>query len=315
MGARDAVTGIRLLVTGATGFVGRHCLPLLSRPGVAVHATTRSAAGPVGSGVTWHSIDLLDPAAGAAIIERIQPTHLLHLAWDVPPGAWAHAPAHLEWTVAGLALLRAFIDAGGQRAVCAGSCAEYDWRCGVCSEETTPTTPATLYGASKRALGLLAESYARVAGASLAWARIFFVYGPHEPEGRLVPTVVRSLLAGDVAPCTDGTQRRDFLYVGDVADALVWLLWSDAAGTFNIGSGDAVAVRDVALRIAGKLGGRHLLAFGARRSADDEPALVAADITRLRAIGWAPRHTLDSGLDSTIAWWRTAIARQEAGSR
>ncbi len=307
------MTGTRLLVTGASGFVGRHCLPLLARPGLAVHATTRSSPGLPYPGVTWHALDLRDPAAAAAIVERVQPTHLLHLAWDVAPGAWAHSPAHVDWAVSGLALLRAFIDAGGQRAVCAGSCAEDHWRPGICSEDTTPTTPATLYGASKRALGLLAESYARARGASLAWARIFFVYGPHEPDGRLVPTVVRSLLAGDVAPCTEGTQQRDFLYVGDVADALVALLWSDAAGTFNIGSGEAVAVRDLALRIAAKLGGRHLLAFGARRTADDEPALVVADIARLRGLGWAPRHTLDSGLDSTIAWWRTAIVGQEAG--
>ncbi len=305
---------IRLLVTGGTGFVGRHCLPLLARDGVAVHATTRSPAAAAGCGVTWHAVDLLDPAAAAALVAYVRPTHLLHLAWDVAPGAWAQAPGHVDWTLAGVRLLQAFVGAGGRRAVCAGSCAEYDWRWGVCSEETTPTNPATVYGASKRALGLMAGSCARAGGASLAWGRIFFVYGPHEPEGRLVSTVVRSLLAGDVAACTDGTQQRDFLYVGDVAAALVRLLWSDADGAFNIGSGEAVAVRDVALRIADKLGGRHLLAFGARRSAEAEPPLVAADTHRLRALGWAPTHTLDSGLDATIAWWRTAVARQEAGS-
>jgi nucleoside-diphosphate-sugar epimerase len=302
---------MRVLLTGATGFLGRHCLPLLLDRGVEVHATTRGPRQPEGTGVTWHQADLLDDQAVRAVVADVSPSHLVHLAWDVTPGAWADAPAHMDWTAASLTLLRAFSDAGGQRAVFAGSCAEYDWSQGLCSEDGR-TVPATLYGASKRALGLIAESYAARAGVSLAWARVFFVYGPHEPAGRLVPTVARAMLTGNIAECTSGTQCRDFLYVGDVARALTTLLWHEAVGPFNVGSGRATAVRDIVLTIADKLNGRHLVAFGAR-SAAGEPPVVTADIARLNALGWSPQYTLEAGLDQTIDWWRAVLAAESAG--
>src|SRR5215207_5082472 len=92
---------------------------------------------------------------------------------------------------ASLALLRAFAAAGGRRAVVAGTSAEYDWHAvgRRCHERRTPLRPATLYGAAKHALHTAAAPYAEQVGFELAWGRVFFVYGPWEPEGRLVPSV------------------------------------------------------------------------------------------------------------------------------
>src|SRR5205085_8625551 len=123
------------------------------------------------------------------------------------------APENVRWVEASLALLRAFAEAGGRRAVLAGTCAEYDWGAGdeVLNERNTPLRPDTLYGAAKHGLHVVGAAQAAQVGFELAWGRVFFLYGPGEAPGRLVPAVARALLAGEPAKTTAGTQVRDFL--------------------------------------------------------------------------------------------------------
>jgi nucleoside-diphosphate-sugar epimerase len=239
-------------------------------------------------------------------VASVEPTHLLHFAWDATPGKYWTSVDNLGWVQSSLALVREFARAGGRRVVMAGTCAEYDWTGdGRCVEAQTPLRPATLYGTCKHALHLMLEAYAAQAGLSAAWGRVFFLYGPHEYPQRLVSSVVRHLLRGERAPCTHATQRRDILYVEDVAAAFVALLESEVTGAVNIASGEAVELRAVINRIAEKLHGHELVDFGALPAAQSEPPLLVADVTRLREeVGWQPRFTLEEGLRRTIDWWR-----------
>jgi nucleoside-diphosphate-sugar epimerase len=300
----------RVLITGGTGFIGRNCLAPLAGSADEVHAVVRSPAVPLPRGVRPHAVDLLDPQQVPALVAEVRPTHLLHLAWITTPKVYWTSPENLRWVEASLRLLRTFAEHGGRRVVVAGSCAEYGWQSGHCHETRTPLRPATLYGTCKDALRSVLEAFARQAGLSAAWGRVFFLYGPHEHPGRLVSSVVRALLAGEAAPCSPGTQRRDFLHVADVADAFVALLRSDARGAVNIASGETVAVRDVVRRVAAAVGRPDLLRLGALPGNPSEPAVLSADVTRLRGeVGWAPRFTLDEGLAHTIAWWKAQPAR------
>ena len=94
---------------------------------------------------------------------------------------------------------------------------------------------------------------------SSAWGRIFFLYAPHEYPQRLVSSVIRSLLKGEVARCSHGNQIRDFLYVQDVADGFIALLDSQVNGAVNIASGSPIALKEVIYQIAGKLNRENLI--------------------------------------------------------
>jgi nucleoside-diphosphate-sugar epimerase len=256
----------------------------------------------VRSGVSNYHADLLDPDAVQAVLADVHPTHLLHLAWDLSSYEGLH---HLDWVRASLALLRHFRRNGGRRAVLAGTCFEYEAEHGFCTEDLTPTRPSTFYGHAKSALTHLAHAFADASGLSLATARIFYVYGPHQPSGQLVPYVIESLLAGTTAKCTRGTQIRDYLHVADVAAACVALLDRDVRGAVNVGSGQPTRVRDLVYRVADELGGRDLVALGARPSSGDEPPLLLANSTRLRnEVGWEPARTLSEGIAGTVDWWK-----------
>jgi nucleoside-diphosphate-sugar epimerase len=295
----------KVLVTGASGFIGSHCLqPLIAR-GFEVHAVHARAEQLPKSSLTWHRADLLDPVALAALVRDVQPTHLLHLAWYVTPGKVIGAVANLHWTKATLELYESFVEHGGVRAVSSGSSYEYDWRYGYCTEALTPCSPDTTYGVCKQALGELISAYADIAGLSSAWARIFFVYGPREHPDRLVSSAVRSLLQEAPANCSHGEQIRDYLHAQDVADALVSILDSELRGPVNIGSGIPIALKEVVRLIGVKLDRPDLVKLGAIPARANDAPFVVADPTRLRdELGWRPSFDLDTGLDQTIAWWR-----------
>jgi nucleoside-diphosphate-sugar epimerase len=299
----------RVLVTGASGFVGRHCLPLLVDQGYEVHGLCRDPDRCSISEVSWHRGDLLQAGYAGELMRQLRPQFLLHLAWYSVPGEFWEARENLDWLRASLELLSAFRENGGGRLVAAGTCAEYDWNAGECREDITPLLPATLYGMSKHALERIVHSYKAQSGLSSAWGRLFFLYGPYEHPSRLVAYVVQSLLKGEPAFCSDGLQVRDFMYVKDVASAFVSLLTSEVQGPVNIALGNPVSVREVLNEISQQTGRPDLLRLGARDSRP-EPARIWADARRLKEeVGCCPRYDLAAGIRQTIEWWRQSLNR------
>ncbi len=296
-----------MLVTGATGFVGRPTVAALAGEGFEVHALSSRLEPPAVAGVQWHRADLRSDLEVDALLADLAPEQLLHMAWEVQPGRFWDAPENLLWVERSLHLVRAFAEAGGRRAVLLGTCAEYDWsRARAPLEElTSPLTPSTLYGVAKDALRRVLTAYAEQVGFELAWGRLFFLYGPREAPGRLVSSLITSLLAGEPVATTAGAQRRDFMHVDDVAGGIAALLASGVTGPVNLASGVARTVAEVVDQIALATGRGELIERGALADRPGEPALLVADTTRLRdEVGFTQRIDLADGIADAVEWWR-----------
>jgi len=304
----------RAAITGASGLIGRQVVaPLLER-GFEVHLLARDPATleildpGIRSRCRAHRVDLLDPAATAACLTEVRPTHVAHLAWHGEHRSRWTSPANLDWAAATLRLVTAFAVAGGRRMVVVGSCAEYLWGPEPLVENKTPLAPASVYGHAKAAVHCLLEAARPELGVSLGWAHVFFCYGPGEAKGRLLHDVISGLLAGREVAVGVGEERRDLMHTEDIGRAVAMFLDSDLNGALNVASGTEIAMRDYVMKAAGLLGHPELIKFRDGVSPGSQALRVVADVTRLtKELGFRPKYDLDSGLRQTIDWYRETV--------
>lgn len=295
----------RLLVTGASGFIGRQVLHPAREAGYEVHAVRHSHPGPnAGDGVTWHQANLRDRIEIETLLGQVRPTHVLHAAWVTEHGAYWVSPDNLEWLAASAHLVRAFAAGGGQRFVAVGTCAEYAWSGdGHLIEDVSPERPETFYGRIKLANHHMLMAASEQLGFSAATGRVFFLFGPGEAYNRVVAHACRTLAAGKAATFSSGIQRRDFLHVTDVGRGLVALLDAPVSGAVNVSSGEARALREV-IEMIGEIAGRpDLIRFDPAADRPGDPLLILGNNGKLGSTGWKPRLSLKDGLVDAYRNW------------
>lgn len=282
---------MRILVTGATGFIGRHLTRLLESKGIEFVILTRNHIGKNG-----FKVDLLKSENFIEILEKIKPTHLIHLAWYTEHGKYWNAPLNIDWIQSTFHLLDAFYKIGGEHALITGTCAEYNWDYGYCVENLTPENPTTLYGEAKNTTRRLSELVKKEYGTTLTWARIFFPYGPDEGHSRLIPSLFR-YFRGKEPPFGVNTQVfRDFLHVSDVTNALMLCTEKKFDGTLNISSGIPTSIDSVVREIASICGKNPQQIFEMESHRKGEPSFLVGDNRNLQMLGWNQTISLQDGL-------------------
>jgi nucleoside-diphosphate-sugar epimerase len=252
---------------------------------------------------------LLDFESINGALAKIKPELCIHLAWYAVPGKYLNARENLDSLNASLNLASQLADLSCQRFVGMGTCFEYDFSYGYLSE-SSPTKPLTLYAATKVALCTVLEQLSQNTGMEVAWARLFYQYGPFEDERRLVPAVISSLLRDEVVKTTKGEQIRDFLHIADVASAIWSIVSSNLSGVINIGSGQPITVRDIVSQIASILDKSDLIDWGALPYRPNDPMFICANNQVLReGTDWTPKYNLNTGLQNTISWYRNVFIR------
>jgi UDP-glucuronate decarboxylase len=302
----------RVLLTGASGFVGSHVARHLVQEGHDVFALVReqsdlSRLEGVQDAVHLVHGDLLDGDRIAAVVEQVHPDVCLHVAWYAEPGVYLHSPLNVHYISSSLHLATKLAEVGCRRLVVAGTCAEYDARYGYLSE-STPTGPVTLYAASKVALQTVLAKLAEQIDLSVAWARIFYIYGPRESPKRFVPDIITTMLRGEPSRTTLGEQVRDYVHVEDVASGLWAVAQSELAGVVNLGTGVPVTNREIVRKVGEILARRDLVKLGDMPYRSGDPMFLCADNRLIREhTGWRPQVDIESGLRHTIEWWKTYI--------
>lgn len=288
-------TQLRVLVTGGSGYIGSNLLEQLQSQGIETFILGRHQ--PRGFPEKYFiQADLLVGADLRHLIGKVRPTHLIHLAWYADHGKYWESPLNFEWVSATLRLAKAFGEAGGERMIVAGSCAEYAWQDLLLEEGHSPYIPSSTYGITKDATRRLLTRQLNDLGVEFVWGHLFYPFGRGESAKRLIPSLIE-VFKGQREPFGVNTSAlRGMLYVPDVAKALLILLDSKKTGVFNICSGQATYLRNVVEILARECKADPSAVLRLATSRQGEPNVLVGKNSRLLETGWKPLWSLEEGL-------------------
>lgn len=305
--------GVRVLVTGGTGFIGANLVRGLLSRGISPHLLCRPTSSlwrltDVLPQLTIHRADLLDAESVAAVVQAVQPEVMFHFAMATGhPSSLAERSVALAVAALGTAhLLEAARAVGPSRVVHAGSSLEYAPQAHPL-RETDPLQPKTFRGLAKATGSMVARWYAHYEGLHVVILRLFSVYGPWESPHRFIPTVLRAALKGENICLTAPGFRHDFVFVEDGVAACLQAAEAPLTSgeVCNVGSGQQWTNEEVVALVERLVGHELRVSVGAYPAQPPDTQHWQADIAKARALlGWAPACSLEKGLEKTLAWLR-----------
>ena len=303
------LSGCRVLVTGARGFLGSRLVERLLGMGAQVHAVSRCDP-PECQDVCWWRLDLSDLAATTRVIGSVRPDVVFNLAGEVTGARDVNLVmpvfrSNLQSTVN---LLVAATEHPPAQIVLAGSLEE----AGIDVAGMAPSSP---YAVAKWASTGYARMFSDLWGLPVTTLRISMAYGPGQRDmGKLIPYVIDSLLRGRTPKLTSGTRKVDWVYVDDVVDALIAAAQAPRfGGVIDIGSGSAVSLRDAVGLVTRILDVDLAAEFGALPDRPlDRDRLADISVAR-KLIGWEPTTGFQQGMEKTVRWYQHLIQVSRPG--
>jgi nucleoside-diphosphate-sugar epimerase len=296
----SALSGKRVLVTGATGFLGSYVVKRLVAEGSAVTAVSSSvsAGTPKRLAEIIDRIDLVeanlrDASSLAHVVANAQPELVIHQAAFTHVGkSFSRIDENVQTNIQGTVNLLLALNGSFERFVYVGSGDVYG-DAPVPFREDGPVRPASPYGWPITCL------------------RPFNVYGPRQSPDRIIPELIISALSGRDLKMTEGRQTREFMFVEDVAEVFVRALTQPGieGEVINVSRGEEVSIRELALTVLDLMGNPVQGLFGALENRPNEIWRMFGDTTKAsQLLGWTPTTSLTEGLTKTIEWYRAQYA-------
>lgn len=286
---------MRIFITGANGFIGRHLVPLLDKHQLL--AIGREQANFSGRNISYIRANLADPASWEDRLEEFAPEACIHLAWQgLPDYSFEACLKNFDMSARLFDLLTL---KGCKTIFVAGTGWEYGDAQGAVKEEDSPGK-MSLFASFKTALRLVGENLAAQRKVNFIWGRLFFVYGPGQRDTSLMPSCYRSFVKGECPAVKNPDAVCDFVHVADAASAIKALIETkNTNGTFNIGSGSAAKVSQVCDYVAQALKAANSLPD--KKDSSDKSNGFWADISLINGkTGWKPQTSLRKGVEEMM---------------
>lgn len=287
----------KVLVTGATGLIGKELIKPLKQLGFDIYAITIDENIP-DNGVKWIKGNLFDEKFIAETLKEISPEYLLNMAWCTT-GNYLSSDVNFKFLTTGINLLKAFKDNGGKRAVFAGTCLEYKFKNKFLKETDLLDPEKTVYTFCKNKLHEIAEYFCKINEISFGYGRIFYVYGKNENKTRLTGMVIDNLKNDKEVVIKSGSLIKDYMYAKDIAGAFAKFLYSNVEGTVNICTNVGISIKDYVLKLAKIIGKEHLVIFKEEESSQP-PLIVGNNKKLIKEVQYNIEYSLEKGFKEII---------------
>jgi nucleoside-diphosphate-sugar epimerase len=294
------LTDAKVLITGASGFLGTHLWQRVCQKNGEVHATSRTRRSNVKGGPIWWQTDLEDLGAVRSLLANVKPDIIFHLS-GLASGIQTIdfvLPTFHSLLTSTVNLLTVATEMGCRRIVLAGSLNEPQ-------SDHAECIPSSPYAAAKWASSGYGHMFHALYGTPLVIVRTFMTYGPGQDSRKLIPSVVLSLLKGESPKLSNGQWNADWIYIDDVIEGFLAAALAPKVegGTFDLGSGSLVTVRELVDQVVEIMGSPIKPQFGALSDRLIEPARKAELSSTFRKLGWKPEISLETGLQRTVEWY------------
>jgi nucleoside-diphosphate-sugar epimerase len=302
-------SGKKILVTGASGFIGSCLCQKLLSMGAEVHGVSRTLKPKGGENLYWWQGDLADITTVRELLTKIKPGYIFHLASCVSGSRdlGLVLPTLHSNLISTVNVLTASTETGCSRIILVGSLEEPDSG----SAEVIPSSP---YAAGKWCSSAYARMFYALYQTPVVNVRLFMVYGPGQKDLlKLIPYVTLSLLRNNAPKISSGKRQVDWIYVDDVVEGLLLIMQSPGieGNTVDLGSGVLVPVRTVVEKIAKIVNSKVNPLFGAISERQMEQNRVAQIKNTQMIIGWKPTTSLEKGLENTVNWYKENLNATE----
>jgi len=305
-----SIQNMKILVTGASGFLGARLCARLLEGGAEIHATSRARRASDHANLHWLQCDLAKSTVVKDLLAAIRPDVIFHLAGHVTaaPDANLVLPTFHSLLASTVNILATATTIGCRRVVVTGSLTEPEPGC----VEVVPSSP---YAAAKWAGAAYARMFHQLYGTPVVIVRPFMTYGPGQHREKIIPHTICSLLQGNSPKLASGEWRADWIYLDDVIEGFLAAACRRRLDgcTIDLGSGVLTSTREVVEKLGKLIDPAIKLLFGSVPNRPAEQTRIANTSYAKDKLDWEPRTSLDRGLEKTIRWYQGQLNHLREG--